>query len=217
MNQAVVEVPAAEAPRPWRPRLVLGVAVLGLAVGAGLALRLCVRVAPLPILYQLPAFELRDEGGRPFGSAQLAGHPYVADFIYTRCHDSCPMLTAQLGALQDLLGGDVGALKLVTFTVDPLHDTPERLAVYAREAKARPGFWVFLTSAGEPPGDQIKDLLEQGFRVSVGPDESGRDPEAVNHDGHFVVVDGLGRVRAYFSPGDRGAIKAALKRLLLGD
>jgi protein SCO1/2 len=168
----------------------------------------------LPVLFSLPVFSLIDEQGQAFGSAQLAGRPYVADFVYTACHDACPMLTARMGELQDLLRRDPGAVRLVTFTVDPEHDSPRKLAEYARAARAIPGLWSFVTG----PVEQVSALLVGGFKVSV---ERGPELGAagdLSHDGHLVVVDAKGRIRGYFEASPEGLvrIRSALKDLLLG-
>jgi protein SCO1/2 len=164
----------------------------------------------MPVLFSLPAFSLIDEQGQVFGSAQLAGRPYVADFIYTACHDACPQLTARMGELQDLLRVDQSSVRLVTFTVDPEHDSPEKLATYARAARAIPGLWSFVTG----PVEQVSRLLEDGFKVSMERGQAGD----LSHDNHFVVVDAKGRIRGYFeaSPEGLARIRSALKDLLLG-
>jgi protein SCO1/2 len=204
------EVPSvAEPSRSLRTRrlIVGGLTLLGFALGAAYLAR--EKAPPPAVLGEAPRFELRDERAQPFGSRDLLGHPYVADFIYTSCTDSCPKLTAAMAALQDLLAGDPSAVRLVTFTVDPRNDTPQKLAAYARTAGAVEGRWVFLT--GEP--DEVSRIVEEGFHVAMpGPGEK-------LHDNHLVVVDGRGRLRGYY-PADaagRHAIRAALKQLILGE
>lgn len=200
-----------------RRRLLVGAASLALAamVWSALLWRSHAR-PPLPVLFSLPAFSLVDEQGRAFGSAQLAGRPYVADFVYTGCHDACPMLTARMGELQDFLQRDPSAVRLVTFTVDPEHDSPGKLAEYARASRAIPGLWSFVTG----PVEQVSLLLEGGFKVSM-PGSAGSERGAagdLSHDSHFVVVDAKGRIRGYFeaSPEGLARIRSALKDLLLG-
>jgi protein SCO1/2 len=197
----------------------LGIASLAVAAVIGSALLLRRHVEPpLPVLFTLPAFSLLDTQGHALGSAQLAGRPYVADFIYTACHDQCPMLTARMGQLQDRLQRDPQAVRLVSFTVDPEHDTPEKLAEYSRNARAIPGLWIFLTGSRQ----ELATLLSDGFKVSM---ETSGEAVAMDggtaerdHDGHLVLVDARGRVRGYFPPTEEGLaqIRSALKDLLLG-
>jgi protein SCO1/2 len=189
----------------------VGAATLALAAIVWSALLWRSHAQPsLPVLFSLPPFSLIDEQGQAFGSAQLAGRPYVADFVYTACRDACPRLTARMGELQDLFQADRSAVRLVTFTVDPEHDTPEKLALYARAARAIPGLWSFVTG----PVEQVSRLLNDDFKVSMERSASGD----VSHDDHFVVVDAKGRIRGYFeaSPEGLARIRSALKDLLLG-
>ena len=192
----------------------MGAATLALAAIVWSALLWRSHAQPsLPVLFSLPAFSLIDEQGQAFGSAQLAGRPYVADFVYTACRDACPRLTARMGELQDLFQADRSAVRLVTFTVDPEHDSPEKLALYARAARAIPGLWSFVTG----PVEQVSRLLNDGFKVSMA-GSKGSGAGDVIHDDHFVVVDAKGRIRGYFeaSPEGLSRIRSALKDLLLG-
>src|SRR5207247_5205308 len=48
----------------------------------------------------VPSFQLVNQNGQPFGSAQLAGKIWIADFIYTTCPEPCPMICTRLVALR---------------------------------------------------------------------------------------------------------------------
>src|SRR6478752_6187722 len=50
----------------------------------------------LPVLWQAPAFSLRDHSGRKLHGAALRGRPYIANFFYTQCKSVCPIMTAKL-------------------------------------------------------------------------------------------------------------------------
>jgi protein SCO1 len=211
MSVAVLPVERAAKGEVRRRRLTLGLVSLAIiAVVWGALLWRSRSNPPLPVLYSLPSFSLIDERGVAFGTAQLRGKPYVADFIYTACRDSCPMLTARMGELQEQLQADPGAIRLISFTVDPQRDSPAVLADYGRRANARFVQWTFLTG----PVDQVAALVKDGFRVSMEQD-TARD---LTHDNHFVLVDAKGQVRGYYPPTAEGLaqIRSALKELLLG-
>lgn len=223
MSTAVVPTEAAPRGRLRRRRVWLGalaVAAVVLAVGVSLARR--GPVSPLPVLFTLPGYALTDERAEAFGSEQLRGAPYVANFIYTQCRDACPLLTARMTELQAATAAPSRPLRLVSFSVDPVHDTPERLAAYAREAHADPARWVFLTG----PVERVAALLQNGFKVAMedegpGPDAGRTAPSAVPsiiHNDHFALVDGKGRIRAYVSGADSVTqLRAALRQLANGD
>jgi protein SCO1/2 len=82
----------------------------------------------------------------------------VVDFVYTTCTTICPILSARFASLQAKLGDRLGKeVALVSVSIDPLRDTPARLAAYARRWKARPG-WTFLTGAPEDVETLLRGL-----------------------------------------------------------
>ena len=75
----------------------------------------------------------------------IKGKIVVISFIYTSCQDICPLTTARMAMLEDKLDGAVGRdLFFISMTVDPEHDTPERMKAFADALDAGPG-WLFLT------------------------------------------------------------------------
>src|SRR5215217_5286728 len=83
----------------------------------------------------VPTFQLTNQNGQPFGSGQLAGKIWIADFIYTTCPGPCPMISGRMSELQKPLAkSDV---HLVSFSVDPVKDTPAVLRDYAAKLQAQ--------------------------------------------------------------------------------
>ena len=78
----------------------------------------------------------------------------VVNFIYTSCTTVCPVSSATFQQLQQKLGARLGKdVVLVSITVDPLRDTPQRLREYAARYEAREG-WSWLTGA-KPDVDSV--------------------------------------------------------------
>jgi protein SCO1/2 len=103
---------------------------------------------------------LVDQEGRQvkFVSDVIADKIVVMDFIYTTCTTVCPVLSALLGQVQGRLGDQLGKdVVLVSVSVDPIRDTPQRLKAYAARYKAQPG-WVWLTG-GKRTMDEVLDGL----------------------------------------------------------
>lgn len=144
-----------------------------------------------PVLAEVPPFTLTERSGRTVEAADLAGSPWVADFIFTRCAGPCPMMTQRLARLGDRLPPGVAR---VSFSVDPDYDTPEVLTAYAERFGAG-GDWLFLTGERQA----IWDLSVQGFKLTAG-EASGTPNEhgPVLHSTRFVLVDGHGRIRGYY-------------------
>jgi protein SCO1 len=67
------------------------------------------------------------------------------DLIYTNCQYACPLESARLARMQQLLGDRMGRdIFFISISIDPEHDTPAALKAYAKKYDAGPG-WIFLT------------------------------------------------------------------------
>ena len=135
-------------------------------------------------------FSLTNQFDQKFGSENLAGKIWIADFVFTSCRGPCPIISSRMSELQKpLKGSDV---HLVSFSVDPETDTPPVLRAYAVKLKAQEGRWDFLTG----PKSVIYDLSVKAFRLGVS--EQGDEPGQPVHSTRFVLVDQRGDIRGYY-------------------
>lgn len=148
----------------------------------------------LPVLGSVTDFSLTDSTGAPLGLGDLRGSIWVADFFFTSCESICPALTINMRSVQRALAGDP-AVRFVSVTVDPITDTPSRLAEYATEYKANFDTWHFLTG----PIDDIQHLAVKGFKV-------GSVNNPVVHSDRFILVDPAGAIRGYYVGTDESAM-----------
>ncbi|MCH9651109.1 MAG: SCO family protein [Deltaproteobacteria bacterium] len=167
----------------------------------------------LPVLGSVPNFELVNRDGRPISRDDLEGKPWVADFIFTSCKVSCPVMTTRMADLSQKLATD--RLRWVSISVDPDNDTPEVLAAYAKKFDAADS-WLFLTGKTE----EIYPLVRDGFRLGVAvadPSEPGSALEPISHSTRFVLVDSESQIRGYydaFDPASLNRLAADLGRLV---
>ncbi|HET6610604.1 MAG TPA: SCO family protein [Kofleriaceae bacterium] len=161
--------------------------------------------APLPVLGTLPAFSLTDQHGSAITEADLRGKVWIANFIFTRCPTVCPVSTQRMRKLQDRTGERI---HLISFSVDPEYDTPERLATYGEKFGAKDNRWLFVT--GDPAA--ITATVTGGLKLSVSRQGqlSGGIPNIV-HDLHFVLIDEKLQIRGYYDSTDPARL-AALAR-----
>lgn len=168
---------------------------------------------PLPILGTVPNFGFTDEKNTSVTLQNLKGHPWVVDFIFTRCGGQCPMMTQRMMALQGWLretGHD--RVHLVSVTVDPETDNPEKLSEYGKTFHAEPERWSFLTGARP----EIYDLITTGFKLGVEENKGKPVSEMFVHSNKFTLVDPKGEIRGYFTLEDDAEMKrlqAAIRRL----
>ena len=171
-------------PRGIRIGLAVSVSVVVLSLAGILVLWSSLPEPALPVFGQVPDFNLVDQDGRPFTDEDLAGRIHVIGFIYTSCPDICPAITAQMRALQTDLARDglTDRVHLVSITVDPEYDTPERLAAYARMFSADTSSWHFLT--GRP--NHVRSVIEKGFLVGLQQIETDEVIHTAHHHGHAI-------------------------------
>jgi cytochrome oxidase Cu insertion factor (SCO1/SenC/PrrC family) len=181
-----------------------------LAVAAAALLQRMRQPEPLPVYGQLPAFSLVNRDGRTVRLEDLAGKAWVADFVFTRCPASCPMMSARMARLDRDLPPDLDA-RLVSISVDPVHDTPEVLERYARKLQA-PERWLFLTGGRQ----EIRRLCVEGFKLGLDmePPPGTEGPEPILHSTRFVLVDGEGRIRGYYEAFDEASTEKLRQDLL---
>jgi len=112
--------------------------------------------------YPVPNFTLTERSERQVSNTDLLGNIWIVNFIFTNCHDSCPIQSAKMALLQKHFQEDP-KVKLISITVDPEYDTPKVLRPYADQFEADPEKWLFLTGSKE----KIRELVIKGFKLAV--------------------------------------------------
>jgi protein SCO1/2 len=152
---------------------------------------------PLPVLGEVPAFQLTDQMGHPFSSSALNGHVWVADFVFTNCEGPCPRMSSHMHTLQSKTGAGV---RLISFTVDPARDTPPVLAEYAKKFASDNNRWSFLTGEVSTLNMLDRDAFKLG---TVG--------QEIEHSTRFALVDQKGRIRGYYGLSDGNPVDRIAK------
>ena len=182
-------------PAPWAALISAIVLVVLLAVRPDAS-------AP-EALGTLPNYSFTSEQGAPFGTEELTGRVYVANFIFTRCPTICPRFSEKMARIQNALEGQRG-IHLVSFSVDPEFDTPEVLRAYSERYRADPSRWTFLTGDYE----QLRETVVGGFKIAMGneaPEED--DVMSIFHGEHFVIVDQRGEIRGYVHANEEDVVE----------
>jgi protein SCO1/2 len=116
---------------------------------------------------EVPDVPVQTQDGQSvrFFSDLVRGRVVAINFIFTACTTICPPLGARFGKLQDLLGDRLGTdVHLISVSVDPGNDTPDRLKAWGAQFGARPG-WTLVT--GRKP--EIDRLLKAFNASSASP------------------------------------------------
>ena len=163
------------------------------------------------VFHTIPAWKLTDENGKEFLGQSLKGKIYVADFFFTRCGSICPKMSTELTRLQDTFSEEE-EVQIASFSVDPVHDTPEILREYAKKYDAKAGKWHFLTGTKM----QIYPLAVKGYFIPVADaseyDKAVKSPdETFIHSEKLILVDKEGHIRGFYD----GTDKKDVDRLVL--
>jgi len=173
----------------------------GAAFGLGQLARTGSDSGDLPSVFPVPAFELTDQDGHPFGSQQLRGRVWIASFLFTSCSQACPILAAQLANLRTRLAQHGDRVHVVSVTVDPEVDTPERLREFAGHYGGTAG-WTLLTGAPE-------DVRATTQRAFFQPDATRHEIETAPgydllHGTGVLLIDRDGRCRGLYPTDGEG-------------
>jgi protein SCO1 len=146
----------------------------------------------LAVIKPAPDFALPDLDGRLVRLADLRGRITLVSFVYTRCATACPLLTARLALLQRRAAALPPAERpvLVSITVDPERDTPERLRRYAEQFGVDRSSWRFLRD--EPA--RLTPVLHawDEWTRPVGDGD-------LDHPARVYLLDRAGRVREIYA------------------
>jgi protein SCO1/2 len=145
-------------------------------------------------------FSLTNQASQPFGSADLKGKVWIANFFFARCQGPCPLLTSHLVEVQKQLA-DIPGLHQVSISIDPENDQPAELSAYAEKYHANLERWTFLT--GEKT--TIFDLAKNHLKLSA-------DENPDLHSTTLVLVDKEMNIRGYFDGKDEAKVAELVKK-----
>jgi len=146
-------------------------------------------ISKLIIINKVPSFEFLNQDGQLISNSFYDNKVYVVEFFFTTCPTICPKMTESMVTIQNEFYAhqDFG---IVSFSINPTHDTPEILKQYAKDHGATLKNWNFLT--GEQ--DKIYELANNGFTLYAG--ENSDAEGGFEHSGMFALIDKQGNIRS---------------------
>jgi protein SCO1/2 len=151
------------------------------------------QASPLADIGPAPRTVLIDAAGKPFDLASLKGKVVLVSFVYTTCTGVCPATTQSIVRIQNVLKETKlwgTSVAFVSITLDPKRDTPEVLRDYARNFRADPAAWHFLT--GSPEKVQAV-IAAWGMWARTGPTGT------LDHPSRVFLLDPKGHQREIYS------------------
>jgi len=186
--------------------------------------------APDPLVHVQP-WSMTGDDDKPFGTEQLKGKVWLANFIFTRCPTQCPKLTQVMQKAVTNLDHHGDNMHFVSFTVDPTYDKPPVFQAYKEKFNISSSRWTFVTGSEKDMHDLLQGQLKLfvGEKKPVNAEEGTPLPDAeqakpprdqlfdIAHSGRLALFDQNGDLRGLFTADDAGlaAMGNAAKLLVL--
>lgn len=139
--------------------------------------------------HQIPSWSFTRQDGKQVTNDDLSDYIYVTDFFFISCPTICPRVMKEMKKIEEAFKND-DRVKLVSFTIDPERDTPEKLTAYAEKLGIDQDKWWFLNSDKET----TYALANEYFIVAY----EDKDVEGgFDHSGKIILVDKDGHVRSF--------------------
>ncbi|MBA2875876.1 SCO family protein [Thermaerobacillus caldiproteolyticus] len=153
----------------------------------------CGKTIPDAKNWPIADFTFTDQNGQPFGLADLKGKVWVASFIFTRCADVCPLITANVAKLQKMAKKEGVDVEFVSFSVDPENDHPQQLKSYIEKFHADVRHWHLLTGYSQ---QDIETFAQKNFKAIV---QKPQNQDQVIHGTDIYLVDQKGNIVQYYN------------------
>ena len=152
----------------------------------------------LPVLgpegHTIPSFAFIGIDSVEISHRSVEGKVKIVDYFFTHCPTICPIMSSQLARTQQWLKThDLDKeVTLLSHSVDPMRDTPERLKEYATRLGADTTSWKFLTGGK----DELYDQARFGYYLTAL--QSDTAAGGFFHSDTFVLVDRENRIRGLY-------------------
>lgn len=153
-----------------------------------------------------PNIPLVDQDGKParFFDDLIKDKVVAINFMFTSCADACPLETARLRQVQEILGERVGKdIFMYSISIDPVRDQPAVLKAYAAKYQTGPG-WSFYTGRKEDitrlrtrlgllaDGLEAAKLKNHRLTMIIGNQATGQWMKASPYENPYILADQLG-------------------------
>ncbi|SFA92241.1 MULTISPECIES: SCO family protein [unclassified Bacillus (in: firmicutes)] len=139
-------------------------------------------------------FTYKNQDNKNYGLKDLKGKIWVADFVFTSCEDVCLPMTANMIKLQELVKKEgIKNVEFVSFSVDPVVDSPEALKNYAAKFNVDFKNWNFLTGYTQ---QEIEQFALKNFKALV---KKPEQEDQVIHGTDFYLIDQNGTIKKYYT------------------
>jgi len=141
--------------------------------------------------HKIKDFSMKNQNGETITQEFYNDKIYVADFFFTTCPTICPIMTENMGYVQEKIKNDSDVL-LLSFSVTPEIDSVEQLKKYAIEKNVIDSKWNLVTGNKK----DIYNLARTSYLVAKTNGDGGKYD--MIHTENFVLVDKEKRIRGFY-------------------
>ncbi|SFD64557.1 protein SCO1/2 [Bacillus sp. OV194] len=134
------------------------------------------------------SFSYIDQDGNSYSQTDLDNKVWLANFIFANCETVCPPMTAHMAKVQKLLKDNGVKAQIVSFSVDPKRDTPQKLKAFGMKFDANFSNWHFLTGYHQK---DIETFARKSFKTAVSADPTS---DQFIHGTSFFLINQKGQV-----------------------
>ena len=145
--------------------------------------------------HKIKDFSMKNQNGETITQEFYNDKIYVADFFFTTCPTICPIMTENMGYIQEKIKNDSDIL-LLSFSVTPEIDSVEQLKKYALEKNVIDSKWNLVTGNKK----DIYNLARTSYLVAKTNGDGGKYD--MIHTENFVLVDSRRRIRGFYDGTD---------------
>ena len=143
------------------------------------------RINNLPLITEIPSFQLENFDGTSFTEQNLDNQITVASFIFTQCEGACPIMSENMGLLQKRFS-ESNELQFVSITTDPDYDSKDILKEFSNKYSNKNN-WFFLRGNI----DEVVELSQDGFFLSA-------SLLPLGHSTRLILIDKDRNIRKYY-------------------
>lgn len=154
---------------------------------------------------EIVPFSYTDQNGQPFGTDELAGKVWIADFVFTKCKTVCPPMTLEMADLQKKFEDEGIQAEFVSFTVDPTIDSPEALKSFILQFTDDDSNWHMLTGFSQ---EEIEVFAREQFQTIV---QKPTTSNQVIHGTNFYLIDQQGSIVNEYNYVDASYVEEMMK------
>ncbi len=154
--------------------------------------------------HRIADFSLLDQNGDMITQENFKDKIYIADFFFTRCQTICPVMTVNMGDLEEYFKNDED-IKFLSHSVTPIIDSVSVLRAYADEKGVNDKKWHITT------GDKmhIYELARKSYFAVL--DEGDGGEQDFIHTEQFILIDKSKQIRGFYDGTDKEEMQRIIK------